>query len=102
MPVEVYVAVGSNVEAVRNLRWGLEQMRRRFGPLRLSPVFRNAPVGFDGDDFYNLVVGFATPSRRARWPTLSTRWRTSAGAIAAACASGRARSTWICCSTATS
>jgi 2-amino-4-hydroxy-6-hydroxymethyldihydropteridine diphosphokinase len=57
---EVFVSVGSNVDPAHNLRWGMEQMDRRFGPLRLSPVFRNAPVGFDGDDFYNLVVAFDT------------------------------------------
>jgi 2-amino-4-hydroxy-6-hydroxymethyldihydropteridine diphosphokinase len=57
---EVFVAVGSNVEPAGNLRWGIEQMTRRFGPLRKSPVYRNAPVGFHGDDFYNLVVAFDT------------------------------------------
>jgi len=57
---EVFVSVGSNVDPVHNLRWGLEQMANRFGALRVSPVFRNAPVGFEGDDFYNLVVAFDT------------------------------------------
>jgi 2-amino-4-hydroxy-6-hydroxymethyldihydropteridine diphosphokinase len=57
---EVFVSVGSNVEPAQNLRWGLEQMARRFGALRVSPIFRNAPFGFEGDDFYNLVVGFDT------------------------------------------
>jgi 2-amino-4-hydroxy-6-hydroxymethyldihydropteridine diphosphokinase len=57
---EVYVSVGSNVDPRHNLRWGLEQMRRRFGGLRVSPVYRNRPVGFEGEDFYNLVVAFDT------------------------------------------
>jgi len=60
MPAEVFVSVGSNVDPAHNLRWGLEQMTRRFGALRVSPVYRNAPVGFRGDDFYNLVVAFDT------------------------------------------
>ena len=60
MVAEVFVSVGSNVEPEHNLRWGLEQMRQRFGGLRVSPVYRNTPVGFDGDDFYNLVVAFDT------------------------------------------
>lgn len=60
MTAEVFVAVGSNVDPEHNLRWGLAQMRERFGALRVSPVYRNAPVGFTGDDFYNLVVAFDT------------------------------------------
>jgi 2-amino-4-hydroxy-6-hydroxymethyldihydropteridine diphosphokinase len=57
---EVFVAVGSNVDPRHNLRWGLQQLTQRFGRLRISPVYRNEPVGFDGDDFYNLVVAFDT------------------------------------------
>jgi 2-amino-4-hydroxy-6-hydroxymethyldihydropteridine diphosphokinase len=33
-------------------------MRRSFGELAVSPAYQNAAVGFDGDDFINLVVGF--------------------------------------------
>jgi 2-amino-4-hydroxy-6-hydroxymethyldihydropteridine diphosphokinase len=57
---EVFVSVGSNVDPRHNLRWGLHQLTRRFGSLRVSPVYRNRPVGFEGDDFYNLVVAFDT------------------------------------------
>ncbi len=60
MTAEVFVSIGSNVEPEHNLRWGLEQLARRFGPVRLSPVYRNPPVGFEGDDFYNLVAAFDT------------------------------------------
>jgi len=57
---EVFVSVGSNVDPRHNLRWGLQQLMHRFGRLRISPVYRNKPVGFEGDDFYNLVVAFDT------------------------------------------
>jgi 2-amino-4-hydroxy-6-hydroxymethyldihydropteridine diphosphokinase len=33
-------------------------LRERFGKLRVSPVYRNPAVGFDGDDFFNLVAAF--------------------------------------------
>lgn len=59
-PVAVYVAVGSNVDAERNVRTALELLAGRFGPLRVSNAYRNAAVGFDGPDFVNLVVGFET------------------------------------------
>ena len=33
-------------------------MQERFGELLLSPVYESEPVGFTGDNFYNLVIGF--------------------------------------------
>ena len=35
-------------------------MRKAFGDLIISTVYRTRAVGFEGDDFYNLVVGFET------------------------------------------
>src|SRR3569832_2822155 len=35
-------------------------MRERYGPLQCSRIYESKAVGFDGDDFYNLVVGFDT------------------------------------------
>jgi len=32
------------------------ELRRRFACVRTSAVYRNAPVGFEGEDFLNLVV----------------------------------------------
>jgi len=57
---EVYVAIGSNVEPERHLRAALIGLAESFGVLRLSHVYRNRPVGFDGDDFLNMVVAFDT------------------------------------------
>jgi 2-amino-4-hydroxy-6-hydroxymethyldihydropteridine diphosphokinase len=55
----VYVAAGSNVEPERNLRLALNSLRTHY-TLRVSPAYRNKAVGFEGDDFINLVVGFET------------------------------------------
>lgn len=57
---EVFVGLGSNVEPESHIRSALDRLRDRFGPLTVSPVYRNPAVGFDGDDFLNLVVGFDT------------------------------------------
>lgn len=56
----VYVGVGSNIERERNVRSGLTELARRFGPLRVSSVLECEAVGFEGPAFYNLVVGFDT------------------------------------------
>lgn len=54
----VFVAAGSNVEPQQNLRRALDVLHRHFAPLTLSRAYRNAAVGFAGDDFINLVLGF--------------------------------------------
>jgi 2-amino-4-hydroxy-6-hydroxymethyldihydropteridine diphosphokinase len=56
----VYVSVGSNIERERHVRAGIAALRAAFGPLTLSRVYESKAVGFDGDDFFNLVVGFDT------------------------------------------
>lgn len=56
----VFVAAGSNVEPVPNLRRALDLLHAQFAPLTLSRAYRNAAVGFAGEDFVNLVVGFET------------------------------------------
>ena len=56
----VYVSLGSNVEATKNIRIAIQQMRAFFGPLELSPVYESASFGFKGDDFLNLVAAMGT------------------------------------------
>ncbi|WP_405242987.1 2-amino-4-hydroxy-6-hydroxymethyldihydropteridine diphosphokinase [Lentisalinibacter salinarum] len=56
----VFVSVGSNVRPEENLRLACGELERRFGGLELSSVYRNPPVGFDGQDFLNLVAAFDT------------------------------------------
>jgi 2-amino-4-hydroxy-6-hydroxymethyldihydropteridine diphosphokinase len=57
---EVFVAAGSNVEPIKNLKLALAQLERSEHALRISPAYRNQAVGFSGEDFVNLVVGFTT------------------------------------------
>ncbi|MCI0401735.1 MAG: 2-amino-4-hydroxy-6-hydroxymethyldihydropteridine diphosphokinase [Gammaproteobacteria bacterium] len=56
----VYVGIGSNIEPGVHVRKGIASLRHRFGRLQLSTVYESKPVGLDGDNFYNLVVGFDT------------------------------------------
>jgi 2-amino-4-hydroxy-6-hydroxymethyldihydropteridine diphosphokinase len=57
---EVFVSIGSNVDRDRHIPSALAALRDAFGPLRVSSVYETAAVGFEGDPFYNLVVGFET------------------------------------------
>lgn len=57
---EVYLGLGSNVSPEDNLKLGLGELRRRYGPLDVSTTYRNVAFGFAGEDFLNLVVGMKT------------------------------------------
>jgi 2-amino-4-hydroxy-6-hydroxymethyldihydropteridine diphosphokinase len=56
----VYVAAGSNVAPLENLRRALDVLDHDFAPVTVSRAYANAAVGFEGEDFINLVVGFQT------------------------------------------
>jgi 2-amino-4-hydroxy-6-hydroxymethyldihydropteridine diphosphokinase len=57
---EVYVAAGSNIAPEHNLELAVAALAREFPGSRFSPWYRNRAAGFEGDDFINLVAGFAT------------------------------------------
>ena len=56
--VDVYVGVGSNIEPERELICGLCALHEAFDDLRVSSVYRSPALGFQGDDFLNIVVAF--------------------------------------------
>ncbi len=58
--VEVYVSLGSNIAPVEHLRQAYQELAATYGELHSSHVYRTAAVGFDGDDFLNMVIGFHT------------------------------------------
>jgi 2-amino-4-hydroxy-6-hydroxymethyldihydropteridine diphosphokinase len=53
----IYISLGSNIDRERNTRSGIAALRKHFGPLELSSVFESEAVGFQGDAFYNMVIG---------------------------------------------
>ncbi len=57
---EVYVSIGSNIEPELHVTAALDALQDCFGELQVSSVFESESVGFEGDCFLNLVVGFST------------------------------------------
>lgn len=55
---EIFASLGSNQNREENIRSAVQSLRTIFGTLRLSSVYQNKAVGFDGDDFLNMVVAF--------------------------------------------
>lgn len=54
----VYVGIGSNIDRTHHIRAAVQALRQAVGPLAQSPVYESRAQGFDGPDFYNLVVSF--------------------------------------------
>ncbi len=55
-----YLGLGSNVEAKRHIKIAVHALIRMFGDAEVSPIYRSKAVGFEGDDFINLVVRIQT------------------------------------------
>ena len=56
----VFVSIGSNIDPEKNIPECIRILEQRFGALLRSPVYESEPVGFEGENFYNMVVGFDT------------------------------------------
>jgi 2-amino-4-hydroxy-6-hydroxymethyldihydropteridine diphosphokinase len=57
---EIFISIGSNIDRERHIQSGVHALEDHFGPGRYSPVYESEAVGFDGDNFINLVVAFDT------------------------------------------
>ena len=53
-----YISIGSNIDKDKNIPASLKALADQFGKLTVSSIYESEPVGFTGDAFYNLVVGF--------------------------------------------
>lgn len=53
---DVYVAAGSNVRPRTHLRRAIGLLRERWPGLAVSQAYANPAVGFQGDEFINLVM----------------------------------------------
>lgn len=66
----VYLGLGSNQNAEANIRAGIRELYRNFDNTAISPVYRSAAVGFEGEDFLNCVARIDTelsPAQLKRW-----------------------------------
>jgi len=57
---KIYISIGSNINAEKNVRLAIHALQDHYGKLILSSVYESEAVGFDGDNFLNLVVGLNT------------------------------------------
>lgn len=69
----VYLSLGSNIEREKNIRSAIETLRQYFPTMQCSPVYESEAVGFEGDNFLNLVVVIQTDKRVAELAALLHR-----------------------------
>ena len=55
-----YLGIGSNVQPELHVAIAIERLGKRFDHVRFSPIYQSPAVGFDGDDFINLVASVET------------------------------------------
>ena len=53
---EVFLSIGSNIDPEENLQYACRELKKTFGNIQVSSVYRNEPIGFEGNDFLNMVV----------------------------------------------
>jgi 2-amino-4-hydroxy-6-hydroxymethyldihydropteridine diphosphokinase len=52
----IYISLGSNIEKERYVGLGLDSLAEVLGTLQVSSLYECEAVGFEGPEFYNLVV----------------------------------------------
>ena len=55
---KVFIGIGSSINRQENIRLAIKTLKTVFGELTISPVYESEAVGFEGTNFYNLVVCF--------------------------------------------
>ena len=58
--VDVYIGIGSNIQPTKNIQQAMQQLSELFPSIIFSRVFESESVGFEGDNFLNLVARFPT------------------------------------------
>jgi len=55
-----WLGLGSNINAQTHIRAAVDELARQFESIELSPAYTSTAVGFDGNDFINLVARVET------------------------------------------
>jgi len=54
------LGLGSNINSETHIRAGIAALKEKFKNVSLSPAYSSTSIGFDGDDFINLVARVET------------------------------------------
>lgn len=54
-----FISIGSNIDKEIHIPASLKALKKEFGRLIISSLYQTEAVGFEGDDFHNLIVQFS-------------------------------------------
>ncbi len=57
---QVFIGVGSNIDREDSIRSGIRSLRQHFSNVIISTLYESNAVGFEGDNFFNMIVGMET------------------------------------------
>lgn len=58
----LYISLGTNINREYHVKHGLTELTKVFGSLTLSSLYESTAIGFEGSNFYNMVVRAETSS----------------------------------------
>ncbi len=53
-----FISIGSNIDREKHIPSSLNALKKLFGKIEVSSIYETEPVGFSGENFYNLIVKF--------------------------------------------
>ncbi len=53
-----YISIGSNIEKEKNIPSSINALKKLFENIEVSSIYETEPVGFQGENFLNLIVKF--------------------------------------------
>jgi len=56
----IYISIGSNINPAENIQHALQDLKQTFGEITCSTHYESKSVGFEGDNFINLVASAET------------------------------------------
>lgn len=60
MMATIYISIGSNINPLHHIELAMQDLRQTFGPIHNSRYYESEAVGFDGENFINLVSSAQT------------------------------------------
>ncbi len=57
---KIFVGLGSNIQPQKHIKEGMQRLLKNFPGCQFSNLYESEAVGFDGDNFINLVAEFST------------------------------------------
>jgi len=54
--MKYFLSIGSNIEATKNIEFAIKELSLILSNINKSSTYQTKAVGFEGDDFLNLVV----------------------------------------------